>query len=578
MFSIVRDESLGQTQSKKFPNSPNLPLLTLQTALLGAIEVDDVVIMTEFMLLHAQKLKEITEELPLSALREGHLERSWELADLHQIESRILWYLVLAWELKEAGLIDNAKKTLERLLKTNLPRLSTPQSGKYAAKLLSNLLFVDDEVYIAIYQQLLDDTDRLSLGEFLIAQNHFDEALTIIETVRLDWEKEKIFAKLALAQASAGQFTSALESSNRIKDEISRTEIIKIISNEVSRIAITQARAGDFIAALEMTKLINDPSEKIEALHKIAISQIETGELHAACDTVQQIFQPDKRAELFYIIANAQVAAGDLGDALQISQQLNVGAQRDLLLFNIAQAQVNAGELSAALTTSQLILSHDRRLEVLREIIRTQLKNANFAEALQTTQKINNENQKAEVLYMIAKAYIEIGDFASALAVAQTYLEKKKSHIVFSMVSQAHIKKGDLYAALEIANLITISDQRCDALCAIATALIECEKKDEAMTVLAHAVECSETIENIKQRALSFMNIGLAQSQCGAVAAAHSTFSQAVQLAHTISSTFEKANTLLSIAIAQAQTGDHRVFCKCWVWKISGGDSLNLLL
>jgi hypothetical protein len=23
---------------------------------------------------------------------------------------------------------------------------------------------------------------------------------------------------------------------------------------------------------------------------------------------------------------------------------------------------------------------------------------------------------------------------------------------------------------------------------------------------------------------------------------------------------------------------DPRVFCKCWVWKISGGDSLSLLL
>jgi hypothetical protein len=79
-------------------DEPDLPLKTVQTALLGAAEEDKAERMAQFLLVHAHRLGQTNaQESPLDALRSGSLKRAWVLAEQFEIERCVLWYLLLAW-------------------------------------------------------------------------------------------------------------------------------------------------------------------------------------------------------------------------------------------------------------------------------------------------------------------------------------------------------------------------------------------------------------------------------------------------------------------------------------------------
>ena len=48
------------------------------------------------------------------------LEKAWRIADLYDKETRIIWYLLIAWFLDYKNKISEAKKTLDRLFKKEL--------------------------------------------------------------------------------------------------------------------------------------------------------------------------------------------------------------------------------------------------------------------------------------------------------------------------------------------------------------------------------------------------------------------------------------------------------------------------
>lgn len=75
LYAIARNEDFYLHSIKQFPDEPDLPLKTVQTALLAAAEEDKAGEMAEFMLLHARQLLQTTaQDSPLDALRKGYLE------------------------------------------------------------------------------------------------------------------------------------------------------------------------------------------------------------------------------------------------------------------------------------------------------------------------------------------------------------------------------------------------------------------------------------------------------------------------------------------------------------------------
>jgi hypothetical protein len=168
LYAIARNEDFYSHSIKQFPDEPDLPLKTVQTALLAAAEEDKAGEMAEFMLLHARQLLQTTaQDSPLDALRKGSLERAWRLTDLYEIERRILWYLLLAWELKDTGRFEEAEETLKQLQQQELPRLSTNQAiewhSEYATYLLAHVFEVSEDICTSLEQKLFDNSYRCIL-------------------------------------------------------------------------------------------------------------------------------------------------------------------------------------------------------------------------------------------------------------------------------------------------------------------------------------------------------------------------------------------------------------------------------
>ena len=99
LYALARNEDFASTQRQQLPDEPDLPLKTVQTALLGAAEEDKAEIMAEFLLVHARRLMHIAQQSPLNILRLGNINGALALVETFDPASCILWYLILAWEL-----------------------------------------------------------------------------------------------------------------------------------------------------------------------------------------------------------------------------------------------------------------------------------------------------------------------------------------------------------------------------------------------------------------------------------------------------------------------------------------------
>src|SRR5262249_30552160 len=117
--------------------------------------------MAEFLLRHARWIAEATRETPLEALRAGDLERARSLVDLHDPELRVLWALLLAWELKERG---NPGEALEPLRDTPL-RLLSGWRGTCAALLLPCVEDLDPKLSARLREGLLFYGDTASFED-----------------------------------------------------------------------------------------------------------------------------------------------------------------------------------------------------------------------------------------------------------------------------------------------------------------------------------------------------------------------------------------------------------------------------
>ncbi|MBD2139435.1 ATP-binding protein [Anabaena sp. FACHB-1237] len=164
LYAIARNKTFASCQQKNLPDQPDLPLKTIQIALLGAAEEDKAGEMAEFLLIHAQQLIEtISEDSPLDAMRKGSLKRALEIADLYEIERCVLWYLLLVWELKDTGKLADARATLDRLQQKELPSLEIQGDADWQCDFTAYFLAHDFEISDSVCEvlgQKLNDRHR----------------------------------------------------------------------------------------------------------------------------------------------------------------------------------------------------------------------------------------------------------------------------------------------------------------------------------------------------------------------------------------------------------------------------------
>ena len=500
LFALARDRAFHQAQAQAFPADPDLPLRTVRAALLSAAERDDAAAMAEFLITHARRLLEIRQENPLEALRKGHLQRAWELADLFEIERCVLWHLLLAWELKDAGRLQEAGETLRRLMKKQLPRLSG-WHGQYASYLLSHIPDVSEEAFDFLQERLLGDADAGALREELSRRRHFSAALKTARRIEKVEQRAEALVAIAKAQAEAGERERARETFSAALETAQGIEEAGGCALAIVAIAKAQAEAGEFSAALETAQGIKDAWRRAMALVGIAKAQAEAGEreraretFSAALETAQGIEDAWRRAMALVGIAKAQAEAGEreraretFSAALETARGIKDAWRRAMALVAIAKAQAEAGDFSAALRTARRIEEAWWRAEALVAIAKAQAEagereraRETFSAALETAKGIEDAWRRAMALVGIAKAQAEAGEreraretFSAALETAQGIEEAWRRVEALGAIAKAQAEAGDFSAALETVRGIEAAWWRAEALGAIAKAQAE---------------------------------------------------------------------------------------------------------
>src|ERR1700722_16811771 len=123
---------------------PPEPLRTLDTALKHAIRLGRVPDMAALVLARARWTGRLAIGAPLDAVRGGSRGAAGRLSADPQAQSPLLWSLLLAWELHDAGNLGEARQVLGGLVRDEQQLLTSSRDGDWAAILLAHALEIDE--------------------------------------------------------------------------------------------------------------------------------------------------------------------------------------------------------------------------------------------------------------------------------------------------------------------------------------------------------------------------------------------------------------------------------------------------
>jgi hypothetical protein len=532
LFALARDDEFRQAQAQAFPADPDLPLRTVQVALLGAAERDDAGAMAEFLITHAWRLLEIRQENPLEALRKGHLRRAWELADLYEIERCVLWYLLLAWELKDSGRPDDALQDMERLMQRDPPHLPPFFAGTFAIDILPHLFEVHPLAFARLCRRLLDDEARASLVGNLISMGRLEEAIIVAQAMEdVGWrggllrrirevqaqakpfeqlpvdygeKRRTMFMRMlapdidveirerALALSDIAEVQAGLEQSQQAQDTFQQALSGGVVPYQY--IAVTQAQLGYFPQAYETAQKIEEVGERAETLAAIATVLVKTGHQEQAGELIEEA-QRVAGAQALGTTARALAEIGDFEQARALAGEIKQAEERARALASIAMMQVRAdreedGQRTFALAkeTACKIEDAEEQAKTLTWIAVTQAHAGQEAESKETltqakeaARQIRYEGERRCALAHMREALVHMQLIAGRTAEAEATargIEHEYGLIrarALTAIAEAKVRVGDGKAALLMTDAILRN--RSEFLYHIATALAEAGDK-----------------------------------------------------------------------------------------------------
>ncbi|MBD1882686.1 hypothetical protein H6F85_21300 [Microcoleus sp. FACHB-45] len=609
LYAIARNEDFYSHSIKQFPDEPDLPLKTVQTALLAAAEEDKAGEMAEFMLLHARQLLQTTApDSPLDALRKGYLERAWRLTDLYEIERRILWYLLLAWELKDTGRFEDAEETLKRLQQQELPRLSTNQAIEWhsddATYLLAQVFEVSEKICTSLEPKLFDNRYRCILCAHLRNSGNFTAAQKTVESIRPESTQVLHLINIAKAQAQKGDieysatFTNALEIVNTLVSTSDWQRLIGKIAKAQIEVGDRASAQATLTEALETAdNKIDNPLHRVRAFVSLANVQAEVGMVEEAIATLQKIESKPEFDQLFISIgitkvwfkignkdkikaiftrhldiANgitdeekqtdalkkiviAQAEVREFEDARENAKKIDFLDRQASVLMRIAIEQAQVREFTTALETVEEIEIKHYQSEAWLEIATSQAKARNFPGAFVTTSRIEEPLFKEQALREIAIAKAQASPFTDdALEIAEEIEsnQEQMQALVGIVKIQAQVK--NFPALLRIKNKICGKEQKNEVLSAIAEAYAKAED-------FTTALEIAKEIDIPLIQAKTLGVIAEVQAQAGQTEAARATFANVLQSAQEPknSISFMRAFALARVAELQVKNTQKEV-------------------
>jgi hypothetical protein len=606
LYAIARNEDFALTQQKHLLDEPDLPLKTVQAALLGAAEKDDAAAIAEFLLVHARRLVLIAkQESPLDALRSGSLERAWKLADnIYEIERCVLWYLLLAWELKDTNKQPEARATLERLQQKELPRCftqaATEWQGDYAAYLLAYAFEISEQAYTALHQQLLDNYYRRLLCRILQGRGYFRAACETAQALSSELDQVFELASIAKEQAEKGEKqaarTTLAKTLQMIRKFIRRSfyhpawvmEMARIAKFLIEELEDKKAALNVFANAFETAKKIGNQQQRVATFIAIADMQAEAKMFSEAINTLQKIDCQSTLEDSLRAIANVQAKLGQIekarhtfasakqnarcsedknkqfdalvkivaaqaevkefiNDALETAIEIDSQWQQSQALRSLVIAQVKAEDFLAALTTACRIKESTSRAEALSMIAKAQAEAKDFTAALRTVAEIDSQWQQAQALVVVVEAQAWANPFSDdAIEIAVQIKSQRELTQALVIIVTAQAEAGAFLAALTTKSKIEDKNGQQNALSAIAKAYARAKNYDAAFEII-------ETINDSRTLVKTLGAIAKIQAEASQLPAARATFATALQMAQGTETAFQQALALVDVAKLQVK-------------------------
>jgi len=532
LSDLARAADFLAAQGRELPDEPDAALGTVRQALEAAAGAEDAAAMAEFALRHAAQIVALRRQSPLEALQAGSLERARRLADRADPERRVLWCLLLVWELEEQEQHEEARELGSALWRADVPTLAG-WMGDYAAQVLAHALRVWPDRLADLGERLLNPEGRAVLSRTLAAGGCVKEALAIAERIGPDGARARALTDIAAAQASGGEeearatFARAAQAAEQVRNPYSRARAL-------AAAAAAQARAGQIAEALLAVARIGNEGIQAGARAEIAVAQAWAGQVEAALQAAEQIATGPLRAEVLAETAGAEARAGRIEAALQSAGRIDHEPERARALALIAAAQAAAGQAEAA--------------------------HATFARALEATEPITGEAARAEALAKVAAVLARAGQVESALRAADCigpYADSRVAALV--EVAAAQGRAGEAAAAraifaraVPLAQGIGDEALRAGALAEIAAAQARAELGHAARATLAGALQPTERGGDEPERAGALATVAGAQADAES---ARVTFARALQVAEGSGNDYTRAAALARVAAALARAG-----------------------
>ena len=404
-----------------------------------------------------------------------------------------MWYLLLAWELKDTGRFEDAEETLKQLQQQELPRLSTNQAiewhSDYATYLLAHVFEVSENICTSLEQKLLDDRYRCILCAHLRNSGNFAAALKTVESIRPESTQVLHLINIAKAQAQKGDieysatFTNALEIVNTL---VSTSDWIRLIEE----IAKTQIEVGDRASAqATLTEALETANNKID--------------------------NPLHQVNAFVYLATVQAEVGMVEEALATLQKIKDRPEIDVFLISRGIPKVwwelgNKDKIKTLLTKyleiANGIANEKRKTDLLRKNVIAQAEVREFANARETAKKIDCSD-RSYALVRIAQEAAKVREFTTAIETVEEIEIKHCQLDALSAIAISQAEARNFPGAFETASRIDWLTYKAQAFCGIAIA------KAEASPFTDYALEIAEQIESNPEQMQALVGIVRIQAQ-----------------------------------------------------------------
>ena len=533
LYVLAQNQTFGDAQRQQIPNEPELPLKNLHIALETAAERDDASAIAKFLLMHAKQF--LAAESPLEALRTGSLDKAWKLADWCDIEYCILWYLLLAWELKETGYLTEAQATLKRLHEKNLYNFPgygiASWQGDYAVVFFTHLFEINEEICVSLSHDVFDNFHLRILSKIFIDNGYFTAALQTVEGISPEIQQIESLISIAKAQANQGDKKAAQNTLLKALKIIHKFSNDKVYPFQMQWIAQVQMKLlGDIEAAREtlaslikIAETIPNKYQKVRDFIAIADIQIDLEMSNEAIQTLEYVETLPGKEDFFKDIAKVLYKLGQKEKALtkfsiakKIAFDIEDESKRVNTLGDIAVEQAMLKDFDAALQTAEDIDDELDQSKTLEKILMHQRAAEDFTDFIKTINKIKVLSNKINALWQLAQTQVELRKFSDALETVKIIENKSFQDDILIRVITAQAELGNIPAALENKQHIQDKKLQDKALSAIAKGYAKLKNYDAAYQTI-------EEVNHKFQYMKSLVEIATVQAEFGNISEALKT-------------------------------------------------------